>query len=62
MKRIVLTFALCATLAACNRGDNKEGPPPSPPQAPQAPSPPQPSETPKIDQNAILERIKVLVG
>ena len=59
MKRILLTLALCALAAGCNRGESKEGPPPTPPQAPQAPSP---ENLPRIDHNAILERIKVLSG
>ena len=62
MKNIVLAFALCAALAACNRSENKEGGAPSPSQASQAASAPQPSETPKIDPNAIVERIKVLAS
>ena len=62
MRRIAVTVALCVALAGCNRGDSKEGPPPTPPQPPQAPSAPQPNQSPKIDQNAILERIKVLAS
>ena len=51
MKKAVLVIALCAIVISCNRSENKEGPPPPPPQA---------TEMPKVDQNAILERIKVL--
>ena len=63
MKRIVLTVALCAVFAACNGGgESRQGSPPAAPQAPQAPSAPRPTEIPAIDQNAILDRIKVLAS
>ena len=57
MKRIALTFALCAALTACNRGDTQG-------QGARAEAPAafavKPNQTPTIDANAILERIKVL--
>jgi Zn-dependent M28 family amino/carboxypeptidase len=64
MKRFSLALAMCVLAAACNRGENKEGPPPVPPKAPPAPSAPAPpiEGMAKIDQNAILERIKVLAS
>ena len=62
MKRLLLTLAACVLAAACNRGENKEGPPPVPPTPPAAPAAPAaPVEgMAKLDGNAILERIKVL--
>ncbi len=62
MKRLLLTVAACVLAAACNRGESKEGPPPVPPTPPAAPAAPAaPVEgMAKLDQNAILERIKVL--
>ena len=60
MTNIAVALVICASLAASNRG-NREGPPSAPPD-PQAPSAPRPSESPKIDQAAILERIKVLAS
>ena len=63
MTRLSLTLAVCVLAAACNRAGNKEGPPPVPPTPPPAPSAPAPVEgMAKIDQNAILERIKVLAS
>ena len=61
MKRLLLTLAACAFVAACNRGDSKEAPPPVPPTPPAAPAPPVEGMA-KIDHNAILERIKVLAS
>src|SRR5215204_7776486 len=64
MKRLSLTLATCVLAVACNRGESKEGPPPvppTPPAAPAAPAAPVDGMT-KIDQNAILERIKVLAS
>ena len=62
MKRILLTVAACLLASACNRGESKEGPPPTPPTPPNAPAvPAAPVEgMAKINPNAILERIKVL--
>src|SRR5687767_9146840 len=62
MKRLLLPLAACVLAAACNRAENKEGPPPVPPTPPAAPAAPAaPVEgMAKLDQNAILERIKVL--
>ena len=57
MKRILLTLAVCALVSGCNRGDSKDGPPPTPPQAPQAP---RADNLPRIEPGAILERIKTL--
>jgi Zn-dependent M28 family amino/carboxypeptidase len=57
MKKIIVALALCVSVAACNRGNRGDTPPATPPAAPAAP---QSNELPKIDQNAILERIKVL--
>ena len=63
MKRLCMTVAACLLAAACNRGESKEGPPPTPPTPPAAPSAPVPVEgMAKIDHNAILERIKVLAS
>jgi Zn-dependent M28 family amino/carboxypeptidase len=59
MKKLAVALIVCASLGGCNRGNRGEGPPPS---APQAPSAPRPTEMPKIDQNAILDRIKVLAS
>jgi Zn-dependent M28 family amino/carboxypeptidase len=62
MKRMLLTVAACVLAVACDRGDSKEGPPPTPPRPPSptaAPPVPAPG-TAKVDANAILERIKVL--
>ena len=61
MKRLLLTLAACVLAAACNRAENKEGPPPVPPTPPAAPAAPAVVEgMTKLDGNAILERIKVL--
>ena len=57
MKRLLVTFAMCAA-AAC--ADSEQAPPSSTqPATPQATSAPAPAP-PAIDGNAILERIKVL--
>ncbi len=53
MKRLLLSFTLCAAAAGCGGAENA-APPPAQPAANRA----QPAV--KIDQNAILERIKVL--
>ena len=63
MRKICITVAACLLAAACNRGESKEGPPPTPPTPPGAPAAPAPVEgMAKIDPNAILERIKVLAS
>ena len=64
MKKLCITVAVCLLAAACNRPENKEGPPPTPPTPPAAPSAPAvPVEgMAKIDPAAILERIKVLAS
>ncbi len=57
MKRLLLTFAICAAAAAC--GNSEETPPPAtqpPTQSAGATIP----AAPAVDANAILERIKVL--
>ncbi|HVJ27203.1 MAG TPA: hypothetical protein VM493_06645, partial [Vicinamibacterales bacterium] len=57
MKRLLVTFAMCAA-AAC--ADSEQAPPSSTqPATPQAATAPIPAP-PAIDGNAILERIKVL--
>ena len=61
MKKLLLTLAVCLLAAACNRADNKEGPPPVSPTPPAAPAPPVEGMA-KIDPNAVLERIKVLAS
>ena len=64
MKKICMTLAVCLLAAACNRASqSKDGPPPTPPTPPAPSAPPVPVEgMAKIDQNAILERIKVLAS
>ncbi|HJR59265.1 MAG TPA: M28 family metallopeptidase [Vicinamibacterales bacterium] len=52
MKRIVLVLALCALAGGCSRTDS------TPPAAEQSAATPPPA--PKVDQTAILERIKIL--
>ena len=61
MKKIVVAVALCVSVAACNRGSG-EAPPSTPPPGAQAAAGSQFSQLPAIDQNAILERIKVLAS
>src|SRR5688500_7039963 len=56
MKRTLLILAICAAAAACGGSDDSAKPPPAP-AASKAPE-----VTANIDQNAILERIKVLAS
>ena len=64
MKRILITFAACAFAAAC--GGTESGtsqPPATQATAPTpAPTPLTPEQMPKVDQAAILERIKILAS
>jgi Zn-dependent M28 family amino/carboxypeptidase len=57
MKRSLLTLAVSLLAAACGGSDNAA---PQPPAAAAAPPAMTPDQMPKVDQNAILERIKVL--
>ena len=52
MKRVIPALAVCALLGACRGGNDTAQAPATPPPAPQI----------NIDQNAILERIKVLAS
>src|SRR5215207_6845307 len=56
MKRLFVTFAICAAAAAC--GNSEEAPRPTASTA----TPPAQATSPAIDSNAILERIKVLAS
>ena len=55
MKRTFVALALCALASACSKGDEAAAPQGAAQQA-------SPQQMPKIDQNAILERIKVLAA
>jgi Zn-dependent M28 family amino/carboxypeptidase len=56
MKRTFLTLVICAAAAACGRSDDKTQMPPAQPAGTGA------QVTANIDQNAILDRIKVLAS
>ena len=52
MNRIILTIVACALISACNRGEGEQA----------AASAPRPDTLPRIEQDAILERIKTLAS
>jgi len=56
MKRLCVTFAICAAAAACSNSGDAPAPSPQPARPPAAQS------APGIDSTAILERIKVLAS
>ena len=57
MKRVLLAVAACVLVVACNRAENKEGPPPNPPTPPTPPVPAAPVEgMAKINPNAKFAR------
>ena len=60
MKRILITFAACVFAAACGGTESGTSQPPTTQAATPAAAPLTPDQMPKVDQNAILERIKVL--
>ena len=59
MKRLALTIAVCAAIAACNRTDSNTG---ATTTTLQSTAKLQPTTVPTIDPNAILERIKVIAS